>query len=70
MTSLLSDYLDEDQMAHELGVTKRTLAMWRNKRRGPAWTKLGRKVVYRRGAVAEWITSQEQKPVRQKGRSE
>ena len=66
MTSeaLLSDYLTETELAGALHMTVRGLQLWRAKRQGPAWTKLGRKVVYRRGAVVDWMKAQETQPVR------
>jgi hypothetical protein len=67
--SILADYLTEGELAKELGKkTPRTLEIWRQQRTGPAWTKIGRKVVYRRDAVIEWLKSQEQQPVRQRKR--
>lgn len=49
--------------AEKLGCTVRTLENWRNRRIGPAWTKLGHRVYYREKALESWIKSQEQRPV-------
>jgi predicted DNA-binding transcriptional regulator AlpA len=43
-----------------LGVSFPTLCRWRDTGIGPAYVRLGvRRVVYRAGAVREWIRSQE-----------
>ena len=67
--SLLSDYFTEPDLAAELGLTVRGLQLWRTKRCGPAWTKLGKRVVYRRAAVSDWMKAQEQQPVRSNQRA-
>ncbi|MBK1724700.1 helix-turn-helix transcriptional regulator [Thiocystis violacea] len=64
MTSITADYLTDDETAAELRVTKRTLARWRAESRGPAWTKVGRSVMYRRAAIARWLGNREQIPMR------
>lgn len=59
---ILSDYLDEAGAATELGVCPRTLRRWRDRSEGPAFTIIGRRVRYRRGAIVEWLASQERQP--------
>jgi len=49
--------------AEKLGCTVRTLENWRNRRIGPAWTKLGHRVYYRESALEQWIVEQERQPV-------
>ena len=56
---LLSDYLTEDQAARELGVCTKTLRRWHALGTGPAITRLGRRVLYRRATVAAWLASRE-----------
>ena len=56
---LLSDYLTEDQAAAELGICVRTLRRWRDLGRGPAITRLGRRCLYRRTTIANWLASRE-----------
>jgi hypothetical protein len=56
---LLSDYLIEDQAATELGVCTKTLQRWRTLGEGPAITRLGRRILYRRSTVAAWIATRE-----------
>jgi hypothetical protein len=62
--SILNDYIDEAEAASQLRKCQRVLQIWRQRRQGPAWTKIGKTVVYRRTAILEWLKSQEQQPVR------
>jgi hypothetical protein len=57
--SLLSEYLPEEQTAAELGVCTKTLQRWRAFGEGPAITRLGRRILYRRSTVAAWIAARE-----------
>jgi len=63
-SALLSGYLTERELAHELGRDARTLKRWRAAREGPAWVAIGRKILYRRSAVQDWLASREVRPVR------
>ncbi|MDP3960913.1 MAG: transcriptional regulator [Pseudorhodobacter sp.] len=48
-----------------MGLTSDTLARWEARRVGPPCTRIGRKALYRRAAVQDWICAQEQvHPVR------
>ncbi len=69
--NLLADWISRDQLAQELGVTPDTLARWEVRRLGPPCTPIGRKMLYRRASVQDWIRAQEQvHPVRKtRGRS-
>jgi predicted DNA-binding transcriptional regulator AlpA len=69
--NLLADWISRDQLARELGLTADTLARWEARRQGPPCTRIGRKSLYRRAAVQDWIRAQEQvHPVRKsRGRS-
>ncbi len=69
--NLLADWISRDQLAQELGLKPDTLARWEARRQGPPCTRLGRKTLYRRAAVQDWIRAQEQAhPVRKsRGRS-
>lgn len=60
--SLLSDHISPAQLADELGITVRTLDRWRAFGTAPPVTKIGKRVYYRRNAIAEWLKSREQKP--------
>jgi len=39
-----------------------TLATWRMRQKGPPYVTVGRKILYSRTAVKEWISSQVRKP--------
>ena len=58
-TSLLAQYITLTECAAELGIDKRTLERWHRLREAPPRTKLGKRVLYRRDAVAEWLRSRE-----------
>jgi hypothetical protein len=60
----LSEYVSEHDGAPELGQKVRTLRLWRLKGTGPAWTKVGRKIFYRRPSLMSWLAGLERKPVR------
>lgn len=49
------DWLTEQDVADMLGVATATLAVWRCQKKGPAYSKRGRVIMYRRGSVDEWI---------------
>jgi len=50
-------------VADRIGCTIRTLENWRQRRVGPAWVKVGNRVMYRERALNDWIRSNEQQPV-------
>jgi hypothetical protein len=62
---LLADWISREQLACELKLTSDTLARWEARRQGPPCTRIGRKTLYRRVSVQDWIKAQEQvHPVR------
>ena len=69
--NLLADWITREHLAQELGLTADTLARWEARRQGPPCTRIGRKTLYRRASVQDWIRAQEQvHPVRKsRGRS-
>ena len=69
--NLLADWISREQLAQELGLTSDTLSRWEARRMGPPCTRIGRKTLYRRASVQDWIRAQEQvHPVRKtRGRS-
>lgn len=50
--------LTEDDVARMTGLTNDTLRTWRCKRKGPAYRKLGSRVLYDEADVAAWIAAQ------------
>jgi predicted DNA-binding transcriptional regulator AlpA len=57
--SLLSDYLDKHSFCAELGISERTADRWHVLRTGPPRTKAGKKVLYRKSAISEWLKGHE-----------
>ena len=52
------------EAADYLRVSERTLIRWRNTRVGPAWTKVGQKVVYQLPDLDRYLDRQRVEPVR------
>ena len=69
--NLLADWITREHLAQELGLTADTLTRWEARRQGPPCTRIGRKSLYRRASIQDWIRAQEQvHPVRKsRGRS-
>lgn len=65
---LLDDWMSRAELAQELGLSVDTLARWETRRIGPTCVRIGRKVIYRRGAVQEWLRDQERRRVGSGGR--
>jgi hypothetical protein len=56
---ILSEYMTPEELARELRVCKRTLDRWHAGRTGPPRITVGRKPLYRRAAVAQWLLKRE-----------
>ena len=56
---VLHDYLTEDQLAAELGCTRRTLRRWHVLGEGPPRRKIGNRILYRRPSVERWLADGE-----------
>lgn len=56
---VLDGWMSRPELAETLGITAGTLAKWQNQRTGPPLVRIGRKVMYRRQAVQDWLRSQE-----------
>lgn len=65
---ILEDWISRAELGQELGVSVETLARWETRRIGPACIRIGRKVLYRRVAVMEWLRNQERPRVGSGGR--
>jgi predicted DNA-binding transcriptional regulator AlpA len=61
-------FIEPEQLAAELGISPRTLARWDVSRTGPPKLKLGKRNLYRRASVIEWLESQETRQGRASGR--
>jgi hypothetical protein len=57
--SVLDGYLTPTQLAAQLGCCEKTLARWHAARSGPPRVTVGRRLLYRRTAVADWLERQE-----------
>jgi hypothetical protein len=51
----LSSYWTEAELAAKLDLTVKTLRRWRAMGEGPSITRLGRRILYRRTTVADWL---------------
>ena len=56
---ILEGFLTRDELASELGRNPRTLDRWEALGTGPPRTSVGRRVLYRRSSVQNWLTAQE-----------
>jgi hypothetical protein len=52
-------YVTEAELAKLRGVHERTVIRWRERGEGPPFAKIGKTILYRRGAVADWLRSRE-----------
>jgi len=53
--------LTTDELAHQLKISKNTLAAWRVSGKGPEFVKLGRRVVYDPKAIFAWVEASTRK---------
>jgi predicted DNA-binding transcriptional regulator AlpA len=60
--------LTREQLARQLGLTKRTLDRWGRERIGPPKIKIGHAVYYRPENVRTWLPQHEQQPRIGRGR--
>jgi hypothetical protein len=66
VSSVLADWLNEDEVAAETGKKVRTLRSWRKQGKGPPFTRFGRTVKYRRDSLVAYFKAQEETPVRKR----
>jgi len=66
-SDFLSEYFTEKQLGQALDRDIRTLRRWDALRVGPPRIRVGRKILYRKSAVAHWLAQHESRPVRRKG---
>jgi hypothetical protein len=57
--NLLGGWLERAELARELTLSIDTLQRWETRRVGPPCVRVGRKVLYRKDAVCEWLRDQE-----------
>lgn len=62
--------LSSDECADCIGVSRRTLPIWRMRGRGPRFYKIGTHVRYRSDAVLEWLAERDcQNTIQSKAKS-
>jgi Helix-turn-helix domain len=59
---IFSDLIPEDDAAGILQQKPGTLRQWRWQHRGPSYIKIGKRIFYRKSALAEWVTAQARNP--------
>ena len=53
-----TDYLTEEELSSFLGVNCETLRKWRSMQKGPAFVKFGRRPLYPKQEVLDWMKGQ------------
>jgi predicted site-specific integrase-resolvase len=69
LTLNLTDYWTPEELAGFLSVTLETLKKWRSIGRGPAYVKMGRRAMYPKQDVLDWIERQKHNGDRAQGKS-
>lgn len=59
------DLLPTTEAARYIQHSPRTLIRWRGDRRGPPFIRCGRKILYRRASLDQWLQSRERIPARE-----
>jgi hypothetical protein len=62
--SILTGYLTEAELSAELKKSQRTVQLWRQQRKGPPWTAIGKSIFYSEDGVRAWLKAQEHQPIR------
>lgn len=65
--ALLAGWISRGELARELGISVDTLGRWEARRVGPPCVRAGRKVLYRRSAVQDWLQAQEMSRAKRAG---
>jgi hypothetical protein len=60
---VLAGYMTAEELAAELDMAVITLTLWRMRQKGPPYVKVGRKILYSRTTVKDWIASQVHTPL-------
>ena len=56
-------FLDEEEAAHFLRLSVRTLQTYRCKEKGPAFRRIGSRIVYERNDLCAWMRQHRVEPV-------
>jgi hypothetical protein len=57
-----AEYFTELEAANVLGLAPITLAVWRTLRKGPPYTKVARRILYKKSSLKTWVEAQERAP--------
>ena len=52
--------LTSEEVSEYLGLSPHTIEMWRRKKVGPPWVKVGRSVRYKESDVSSWVERRSQ----------
>lgn len=52
------EFLTTAEVGQRVRAAAETVRFWRHQKKGPAYFKIGRKVLYRRRDVEEWLAAQ------------
>jgi hypothetical protein len=62
MQLLGEEFFEEAGLGEFLGKTLRCIRWWRETKQGPPWIAIGRRVVYRKASVLQWMVKAEVEP--------
>jgi len=65
---LLDGFLRREELAHQFGLSPRTIDRWEALRIGPPRVSVGRTILYNMQSVREWLVAQERQSVPAKRR--
>ncbi|MBD3335257.1 MAG: helix-turn-helix domain-containing protein [Candidatus Eisenbacteria bacterium] len=60
-------FITEGEVSKITGIARVTLANWRHRRQGPAWTKAGAKVLYPLADLLDWLNMNRVDPAAREG---
>jgi hypothetical protein len=61
-SDILSEYLTKEDLAAQLNRSIRSLDRWALNGDGPPYVRIGRRILYRREAILEWLKGLETTP--------
>ncbi len=64
MPTIHDTYFTETELAEFMGCCVRTVIRWRVAGTGPAYTRIQRRVLYRKSTVEKWLSQLERKTAR------
>jgi len=61
-----AEFFDERSVERKFGLKRRTLQSWRHRGRGPPWVRAGRKILYPRAGLSEFLSKPESRKARRR----